>query len=160
MGYTNFRSINNTIHSSTGFTPYRILFGHEIIANGEEHRVDPITTDGVEAERLQQKLNVDQHIQTIVSKNLEKAHEKSTRAYHLRFRKPAPIYQVGQKVYKRNFTPSSAGDSYNAKLGPAYTLCTVVSRRGTSSYELLDETGKNIGIFSSADLKPGVPEDT
>lgn len=136
-----------------------ILFGHEIVTSGEEHRRDSVTTDVTEAERHLQKLKVDQQIQEIVNENLKKAHEKSNRAYNLRFRKPAPVYQVGQKVYKRNFTLSSAGESYNAKLGPAHTLCTVVSRRGTSSYELLDENGKNVGIFSSADLKPGVPQD-
>lgn len=152
-------TLNNTTHSSTGLTPYMILHGHEIIASGAEHRRDPITVEMPEAERCQHKLKVDRQIQEIVSKNLVKAHDKSTRAYNLRFRKPAPVYQVGQKVYKRNFTLSSAGNSYNAKLGPAYTPCTVISRRGTSSYELLDEKGKNLGIFSSADLKPGVPDD-
>jgi hypothetical protein len=61
-------------------------------------------------------------------------------------------------VYKRNFVQSSAAAKYNAKLGPAYTPCTIVSRRGTSSYELVDEKGKKLGIFSTADLKPGIQE--
>lgn len=149
--------INNTIHVSTGFSPYKILFGHDIIQSGEEHRRDVDTTEATEMERQANRLKVNQTIYDIVQKNLLKAHDKSARAYNLRFQKPAPVYQVGQKVFKRNFVQSSAGVAYNAKLGPLYTPCTIVSRRGASSYELVDEKGKNLGIFSSADLKPGNP---
>lgn len=152
-------TLNNTSHSSTGLTPYMIVFGHEIVSEGTEHLRDPDTSDVSESERAERKLKVDDQIQRIVRQNLAKAHDKSTRAYNLRFRKPAPVYQVGQNVYKRNFSQSVAGEAYNAKLGPAYTPCTVVSRRGTSSYELIDNQGKNLGIFSSADLKPGVPDE-
>lgn len=151
-------TINNTRHSSTGFTPFRIIYGHEIVACGEEHRAEPDTADISEEERIERKGHVDRTIFNLVSKNLEKAYEKSSRNYNLRYRKAAPVYKVGEKVYKRNFTLSSASNAYNAKLAPPYVPCTIVARRGTSSYELCDENGKNIGIFSSADLKPGNPE--
>lgn len=151
-------TLNNTIHSSTGFSPYRILFGHEIIATGDEHRLDAVTRDLTESERQEQRLNVDKHVFDTVIQNLKKAHDKSTHNYNLRFHRPAPVYAVGQKVYRKSFTQSSAGDNFNAKLGPAYVPCRIVSRRGTNTYELEDESGKNLGIFSAADLKPGIPE--
>lgn len=150
--------INNTMHSSTSFTPYRILFGHEIVTTGEEHRRDPDTSEVSETARDEQRSKIDDSVYDLVRKHLEKAHDRSARAYNLRYQKPAPVYQVGQRVYKRNFAQSSAGDNYNAKLGPAYVPCTIVSRRGTSSYELADENGKNLGIFSAADIKPGITE--
>uniref|UniRef100_A0A8D8MQH4 (northern house mosquito) hypothetical protein n=2 Tax=Culex pipiens TaxID=7175 RepID=A0A8D8MQH4_CULPI len=72
--------------------------------------------------------------------------------------------EVGQQVFKRNFQLSSAADRYNAKYGPVYVPCVVVARRGTSSYELADENGRNLGVFSAADLRPdgsvGQPEVT
>ena len=151
-------TINNTRHSSTGFTPFRIVYGHEAVVSGEEHRLDPYTHDVSEKERIGRKVNVDRTIYDLVTKNLEKAYEKSSRNYNLRFRKASPVYSVGQKVLKRNFAQSSAGNLYNAKLGPMYVPCTIVARRGTSSYELCDENGKNIGIFSAADLRPGNSE--
>lgn len=151
-------TINNTRHSSTGFTPYRVLYGHEIVADGDEHRLDVDTKEITEGDRIEQKLNIDKVIFDTVQKNLTRAHEKSAHNYNLRFKKPAPVYLVGQKVFRRNFSQSSAADAYNAKLGPTYIPCTIVARRGTSSYELIDSSGKNIGIFSAADLRPGGPE--
>lgn len=149
-------TLNNTIHTSTGFTPYRILFGHEIVSRGDDHQIDVVTKDLSEIER--QELKVDKDVYDTVLKNLRKAHERSTNNYNLRFRKPAPIYRIGQKVYRRSFTQSFAGDNFNAKLGPAYIPFKIIAKRGTSSYELEDESGKNLGIFSAADLKPGVPD--
>lgn len=151
-------TINNTFHSSTGFTPYRILFGHEIVSIGQDHLRQVDKQDLTNEERVSRKITIDKTIYDMVCKNLSKAYEHSKQNYNLRFQKTAPVYQVGEHVYRRNFTQSSAGDAYNAKLGPAYVPCTIVSRRGTSSYELADEKGKNIGIFSAADLKPGISQ--
>lgn len=146
--------LNNTPHSSTGFSPYKILFGHEVIGRGDEHRVDREKEDVSDAERLENKLKIDQSIRDMVVKNLQKQYSKNSQYYNLRRKNVAPVYSVGQKVYKRNFKQSSAIDKFNAKLAPSYIPCTVVARVGTSSYELSDETGKPLGIFSSADLKP------
>lgn len=151
-------TLNNTIHASTGFSPYRLLFGHEIISTGDEHRVDVVKRDLTTSEREEQRLLVDKVVHDAVLKNLKKAYDKSTHNYNLRFRKTAPVYTVGQKVYRKSFAQSSASDNFNAKLGPAYIPCIIVSRRGTSSYELQDESGKDLGIFSAADLKPGTRE--
>lgn len=151
-------TLNNTLHTSTGFSPYRILFGHEIVSRGDQHRVDVVTRELSDNERHGQKLNIDKTVHDLVIKNLKKAHDRSTKSYNLRFQKPAPTYKVGQKVYRRSFALSSAVDNFNSKLGPAYIPCKIISKRGTSSYELEDETGKNLGIFSAADLKPGIPD--
>uniref|UniRef100_A0A8D8DGZ8 (northern house mosquito) hypothetical protein n=1 Tax=Culex pipiens TaxID=7175 RepID=A0A8D8DGZ8_CULPI len=62
-------------------------------------------------------------------------------------------FDVGQRVYKKSFRQSSAGDQYNAKLGPQYTPCIIVRKKGTSSYEVSDLNGKSLGVFSAADLK-------
>lgn len=147
--------VNTTIHSSTGLTPYRILYGHEKIIRGDEHRLEredkEISTEA--RDDLRRQLNG--IIFKIVTDNLRKSHEKSRKAYNLRHRKFCPTYRVGQKVYKRNFKHSSAAERYNAKYGPVYLPCVIVAKRGTSSYEVADSSGKVLGIFSAADLRPG-----
>lgn len=148
-------TLNNTPHGATGFSPYRILFGHEIVARGDEHRVDRDLRELSDEERLEKKLVIDNHIHALVIKNLKRQFAKNSHNYNTRHKSFAPVYTVGQKVYKRNFRQSSAPHRYNAKLGPCYLPCTVIARVGTSTYELADENGKSIGVFSAADLKPG-----
>lgn len=146
--------LNSTPHSATGFSPYKTIFGHEIVGRGDEHRIDRDDKDISDVERLEIKQHTSRFIHDLVYTNLRKQYDKNRKIYNTRFKTPARIYVVGEKVLKRNFRQSSAAEKYNAKLGPCYVPCTVRARVGTSSYELADATGKSIGIFSSADLKP------
>ena len=97
---------------------------------------------------------MDEKIYSMVSRNLQKAHNRNIKNYNLRSKNSAPVYTVGQRVFKRNFRQSSAADSYNAKLDALYVPCVVLARDGTSSYELSDESSKSLGVFPVADLKP------
>lgn len=147
--------INTTIHSSTGMSPYKILYGHEKITKGDEHKRERDEREFTAEERDGVRKSMNEKVFKIVEQNLKNSHEKSRKVYNLRHKKFCPTYQVGQKVYKRNFQLSSAVDRYNAKYGPVYTPCVIVARRGTSSYEVADEAGKSLGVFSAADLRPG-----
>lgn len=146
--------LNNTPHGATGFSPYRIIYGHEIVSRGDEHRLDRDVEELSDEERIRKKLQIDQSIHALVHKNLRKQFDKNSQYYNLRHQSFAPVYNVGQKVFKRNFRQSSAPNRYNAKLGPCYLPCTILARVGSNSYELADEDGKTIGVFSAADLKP------
>lgn len=147
--------VNTTVHSSTGYTPYRILYGHEKVVKGQEHRLEREKGELSMEERDQHRKDVGGNIFDVVKKNLQKSDEKCRKVYNLRHKKFAPTYQVGDKVFKRNFRQSSAAEHYNAKYGPVYTPCVIVAKRGSSSYELMDEQGKNLGVFSASDLRPG-----
>lgn len=146
--------LNNTPHSATGFSPYRVLFGHDVVETGEEHRIDRDKECLSDGERIERKGQIDKRIYSLVAKNLKKSHEKGIRAYNLRSNNHAPVYVVGQRVLRRNFRQSAAGVSYNAKLDSLYVPCVILARVGTSAYELANEQGKPIGVFSVTDLKP------
>lgn len=94
-------------------------------------------------------------IHEIVRKNLEKSHDVSRNRYNLRTRMFAKSFAVGQLVYRKNMKQSSAVENYNAKLGRQYLPCRVKAKIGSSSYELEDLRGKNLGIWPAVHLKPG-----
>lgn len=50
---------------------------------------------------------------------------------------------------------SNAAERYNAKYGPQFLPCRIKAKHGSSSYELQDLNGKNLGIWPAAHLKPG-----
>ncbi|KAL9705361.1 hypothetical protein quinque_008879 [Culex quinquefasciatus] len=67
----------------------------------------------------------------------------------------AKSFVDGQLVYRRNMKQSNAAERYNAKYGPQFLPCRIKAKHGSSSYELEDLNGKNLGIWPAAHLKPG-----
>lgn len=138
-------ALNTALHSSTSMSPYYVNFGRHMITFGNSKRaIDP-------SARVD-----DEHFRAIreaVHKKLEKAHEVSKNRYNLRSR---PIeYAEGETVWKRTFPLSDASRGFAAKLAPKYQRATVLKKIGLSSYELADDTGKNLGVFSTKDIKKG-----
>lgn len=146
--------INSTTHSATGYSPFMITRGQEVVVDGGDyHRFENNDEQSLEARMARIKTN-SPRIYDIVSKNLRKAHNLSSHNYNLRHRKAAKPFNVGDKVYKRNTRQSNASDSYNAKLGAQFLPCTVVAKHGYSSYELIDSSGRNIGVWPANLIKP------
>lgn len=147
--------LNTSVHSSTGFTPYFITHGHEIAEQGSDHRLSRHDEELSAEEKEERRKQAFAKIHEIVRKNLEKSHEVSRDRYNLRNRTFAKSFTVGQLVYRRNMKQSSAAEHYNAKLGRQYLPCKVKGKIGSSSYELEDLSGKNLGIWPAVHLKPG-----
>lgn len=147
--------LNTSVHGSTGFTPFFITRGHEMSEVGTDHKLsrhgENLTAEQLE-ERRKERF---QEIYRIVVKNLEKAHETSRNTYNLRHRQFAKSFVDGQLVYRRNMKQSNAAERYNAKYGPQFLPCRIKAKHGSSSYELQDLNGKNLGIWPAAHLKPG-----
>ncbi|XP_055588879.1 uncharacterized protein LOC129741197 [Uranotaenia lowii] len=145
--------LNTSVHSPTGFTPYFIIHGQEYAELGNDYRLarhDQNLSPGQFEERRKALFR---DIYELVKKNLAKAYANSKRTYNLRIR-PAKPFIKGQLVYRRNMKLSNAGESYNSKYGTQYLPCRIKSLRGTSSYELEDLNGKNLGVWPAAHIKP------
>lgn len=144
--------LNNTVHATTKYTPYRVIFGHEIVTKGSEHRLQS-SLELSDEERMERMQIVSRSVHQRVVDHLRKAHEETKRRYDLRHKRYAPTFDVGQKVYKRTFRQSSAGDHFNAKLGEVYEPVVILAKRGSCAYEVGDDAGKSLGVFSAGDLK-------
>lgn len=139
-------AMNTATHSSTDMAPYYVNFGRHMVTTGQTLPANPEATRS------------DEHFKAIretVAKNLAKTHETSKRRYDLRAR---PIdYAVGESVWRKTFPLSDAARGFMAKLAPKYQRCVIKKKIGLSSYELKDESGRSLGIFSAKDLKKDKP---
>lgn len=135
-------AINTATHSSTNTSPYYVNFGCHMVTTGNTARGQ------TENSRSDESF---QEIRDYVRKCLNQRHEVSKNRYDLRTR---PIeYVVGETVWRKTFFLSDASRGFMAKLAPKYIQCTVKKKIGNSSYELADELGNTLGVFSTKDMK-------
>lgn len=142
----------NVVHSSTGFTPHFLMHGQHWIGNGSDYalieRLNFIDNNDVHLSLNSDRLTL---AQKTVLENLEKAYLKSAKHYNLRARDRK--FKPQQIVFLKNFSLSDAGKRYCAKLGPKFLKVKVVKRVGNVLYELMDLSGKQLGVFHAKDIK-------
>lgn len=136
-------ALNTSFHSAICMSPYYANFGTHMATLGNtllgHQDVDEQQNDQFRA------------IRESVKRNLEKSHDISKKRYDLRAR---PIsYVVGETVWRRTFQLSDASKGFAAKLAPRYLKCVVKEVVGSSSYRLKDMSGRDLGVFSTKDLK-------
>lgn len=150
-------AINTTRHDVTGYTPHEIVFSSKWCANG---LMRPSLNESapVEVENpVIRETKFQQQLRETIQKRLQSAYEKNCKQYNLRRRDVS--FDVGQTVYRRNFTKSSAGNYYSAGLAAKYVgPYTIIKKCGYKAYKLRDKNGKEEGPFYVGDLKPA-PKD-
>lgn len=137
-------------HDSTRLSPYFVNFGRRMILCGEDFNKGPIvkgeSEESVPKDEAMLKMFKD------VRRRLQEASKKAERVYNLRRRHVE--FLPNQAVWKRNFVLSDASKYYNAKLAPKYVGPYYIKRKISPwMYELYDEKGKSVGIWSTKDLK-------
>lgn len=145
----------------TEHTPYYINFGSEMITDGSEYEFerqrmkcvrDPSVRVNADSD-VQHKVTELQGLRQFVKTRLAQAHEKAKHDYNLRHR---PVkYNVGDLVWKREYSLSDASKNFSAKLGKKFTGPYKIKQKlGISVYELEDENHVSKGIWHTKDLKP------
>ncbi|KAJ8973783.1 hypothetical protein NQ317_006507 [Molorchus minor] len=88
-----------------------------------------------------------------VKSRLIKAAEKNRHYYNLRHRDIR--YELGARVYRKNFVLSDAAKHFSSKLAPKFVGPYIVSKKlSTWTYELKDLDGRFRGVWHAKDLKP------
>lgn len=147
-------AIRTQVHESTRRTPYFIVFGREMPSNVHfEDGPQPIGFDVDQNVVARDRSVAFRKLYDEVKQRLEKAAEKNKRYYNLRHRNIT--YEVGSRVYRKNFVLSDAAKYFSSKLAPKYAGPFIVTKKVSPwTYELKDIEGKSRGIWHAKDLKP------
>jgi len=143
-------ALRSALHQSIGCSPYKALFGINMINHGDDYKLLKEMSILEESPRLERE----DHLQLIrqqIKKASRKAYEKNVKQYNLRS-KPVS-YRVGQEVFKRNFHLSQFSNNFNKKLAPQFSKCRVKQKRGNAFYLLETLQGKEIGTYHAKDIR-------
>lgn len=139
-------------HESTQYTPAYLQLGRELGLSGKRNRT-PMDDDGQPVELgIEARWAGLDNIREKVRWNVTEAQRRQEENYNLRHR---PIqYDVGEKVWRRNFVLSDASRHFAAKLAPKYVGPYTISRKISSVvFELVDNAGREVGTWHVVDLK-------
>jgi hypothetical protein len=149
------QAIRTAKHEVTGFSPAFLTFGRNIPVSGAYY--GKISDNNNNFPTITDKLLHINDLQEVpklfteVRQKILNYHNKNTKHYNLR--KRDICYHVGDKLWKKNYTLSSAPNDYSAKLAPKYIPCIVNKVLSKVSYNLKDLDGNNLGNWHISDLK-------
>nr|CAI5822443.1 unnamed protein product [Callosobruchus analis] len=136
----------------TQVTPNFVIFGREIILSGKDHHVDQ---DG--DFQPMQRHEALKYVFRDVQDRLKQAYTRSSQHYNLR-RRP-DTFALDQMVWKRNYTTSDAIKGITAKLSSKFVGPFRISKIVSPwVYQLVDENGRDKGIWAAKDLKAHPPD--
>lgn len=137
-------ALNTAAHTSTGTSPYMILFGSEMVLHGSSHAAGVDDMPGLPRnDRLAR-------IHSAVKHHLLKIHNEARVRYNLRARHRE--HMVGENVWYRNTKLSNAGEKYSAKLAHRYIRGRIMSKAGTHTYQVRSPNGR-IHILHASQFK-------
>lgn len=145
-------ALRNSIHQSTKFSPFFLLFGYHMVTDGRQYELlrslenlqDPVLTVLPLHERISA-------IHEEVKSYLKESFEKYARHYNLRSR--VISYQPNDIVYIRQHHLSDRLNNFCGKFAPTFRQARVRKCLGRVNYECEDLDGKLIGVYHAKDLK-------
>ena len=143
-------ALRNSVHSSTGTTPYFALFGQHMFTSGADYKLARKLSLMDDVEILSKSDNL-ALLRDKIKENMHQAYERSAKQYNLKVRMTK--FFPGQEVYKRNFVLSDFKNNINAKFCRKFIKCRITKVLGNNMYEIESLNGHPLGIFHAKDLK-------
>lgn len=150
-------ALRTAVHEITGYSPAYLNFGRDPFISGKMYR-DFQNIQANAPLQFSERRNLAEHVKILrdicvkVRDRMQKSYQQSSARYNLRHR-PMSL-EVGQIVWKKNYTLSDAANYYSSKLGPKFIKCRVRRKISTNVYELESVDNKqSIGSWHIKDLK-------
>ena len=148
---------NTAVQESTGMSPAFLNMGrHPAPPNTLRRCEESLAADAEGMKAVQEWRERMERLGDVREKavnNSLQAQEKQARYYDSRRRDV--LYNVGDKVMRRNRVLSDADQSIAAKLAPKYSgPFEIMARLGANVYDLIDEEGNEVAKTHVVDLKP------
>ena len=148
--------LNSTVNLATGFTPYFLFTGRDIVIDGKTHTIQGSLPNSVEdltigsrdeaASSLSELVDIFQKVQEA----LTIAYNRNAKRYNTR--RINLILNEGDTVWRRNFVQSDAAKFFSAKLAPKFVKCIVKKRISNIIYELRDFDTTKVGKYHIKDI--------
>lgn len=145
-------ALNNAVNTTTGFSPAFLTFGRELVTCGTLYTrcstLDEILflPRDCYATNLGLLANFFDKVQIA----LHVAHSKNAASYNLR--REFKEFNVGDTVWRKNYTQSNAGNYFSSKLAPKFIKTTVVQKLSPLVY-ILEERDGTRGKWHVKDFK-------
>ncbi|XP_058449057.1 uncharacterized protein LOC131429020 [Malaya genurostris] len=141
------KAFRTTVHDSTGFTPFFVNFGRNMVSSEDEYehlRVTDSVTGCLTVKRSEEM----QKLFEMVRQNLSKAYQRYSQSYNLRAN-VKHRFEKGQMAYKKTVNLSDKGRNFEGKFANKYQKVRIREVLGTNCYILEDIDGNRIPGFIS-----------
>lgn len=144
------KAIRTNVHDSTGYTPYFVNFGRNMVSSGDEYELLRRIQDNRNSEDLKRETS---NLFNIVREKLMKAYKRYSTPYNLRAN-AKHHFSVGDVVYKKEMHLSNKQKNFVGKFGNKFSKVRVREVLGTNTYVVEDLTGNKIpGSYHGSFLK-------
>lgn len=145
-------SLRNTVHQTTKFSPYFLLFGYHMITEGNHYellRSFKVLDDAdLKILPLSDRLSI---LHKEVQSNIKEAFEKYSKYYNLR--STVVSYQPNEIVFIKQHHLSDAKNNFCYKFAPIYNKAIIKKRIGLVNYACEDCNGRYLGVYHAKDIK-------
>lgn len=144
------KAIRTNVHESTGFSPYFLNFGRNMISSGSEYEA----LRESESPKSPQEVSKDMELlYSKVKENLLKAYQKYSHPYNLRANRKHQ-FEKGDVVYKKTMYLSDKSRNFVGKFANKFEKVRVKEVVGTNTYVLERLDGQRIaGSYHGSFLK-------
>lgn len=146
-------ALKTAVHSITGYSPFFLNHAREFVFESSDYKLDLIDDVNHIDSYVKRTEFIKKFLQVTsdIHLKIQKAHERNKR-YYDRDRIPG-TYEIGDKVFLRNYVKSDASKGFCKKLAPKFIPGVISKIISPIAFEVKDEDGKRLGKWHIQDVR-------